>query len=166
MVTAISSFDPLAYLDQVKGIKPPASTAGTSGSAPSSSSTTSSQSGQGTSSTPSDLLGLPSNVLSLLQETSPDSSNSLLTSALFDSSSAASSNPLSGLYATLLYNQTQTLPYQSAIAAVQTPPAVISASLPNAIQSYNNVLNANNQTLLQNAQAALAANNGALPLTA
>ena len=85
------------------------------------------------------------------------------------SSSVSSSDPLAGVYDTLLYQDTQALPLQAAIdtsAQTQTAASAPTGTVQSAIDSYNSVLNNNNQTLLANAQTILAANNGTLPLTA
>ena len=169
-ISALSSFDVAGYLSQIKGVKPVAATPPVSAapSTPSKAPSTTTKPATTTGTTPSNLLGLSSDVLSLLQETSPSSSASSQLSNLFGSSSASSSDPLSGLYSALLAKNASTLPTQTAVQATQTQATQTSATSKDPLQalltSYNNAANSYNRTLLQNAQSVLTANSA--PITA
>jgi len=175
MVDAISAvgFNALTYLSQVKGIKPvtPVNTApaqtDASETAPA---TTATAATPATPSSLTDLLGLSSDVLSLLQGSSPSSSSGDLLSSLVSGSGGniSSSDPLYSL----LSNST-TDSYQNAIDALQQQQADTQAQsnpVQNVLASYTSASNAYNQTLQQTAQSILAANNfqadGTAPLVA
>jgi hypothetical protein len=176
MVDAVSSFDPIAYLKQINGLSAPAST--DSSSPPTDPTPSNSSSANTTAATapfspdPSLLtsspLALSPDILSLLQGSGSNASQSGSISSLLGGG-ISSSDSLAGVYAAMLYNDTQVLPYQMALETsqqTQTGSSTQTNSIQNIIDSYNNVLDAGNQTLLDNAQAVLAANDGTLPTTA
>jgi len=169
MVDSISSFNPATYLSQIEGAKPitvaaaPAAITPITPAAPPASSSASSPS----SPPATNLLGLSSDVLSVLQGTNSSSSNGGLLSNLFGSSSISTPDPLSGLFNSLLTQDSSTLPTQQAIAStqqLQTQNSATNDQVQNVLNSYNSGLNAYNQTLLQNAKLVLAANS--TPITA
>jgi len=188
MVSGVSSFSPLTFLNDVKGIAPTPDSS-TADATDSTDSTTSSTS---TTTTPANALGIPSDVLNALQGTDSTSSSieSVLSSLLGGSSDSAgggvlssllggntsidSSDPLAGVYNTLLYNDSTANPLQVAINSAQQQQSQTAAStanpVTNALSSLNTAINSYNQTLLQTAQSVAAANNfgadGKTPLVA
>jgi hypothetical protein len=172
MVSAISSFDPITYLKQLNST---GSSASSSPSAPavnngapggsSTSTNAASTDNTGASSAPlSNPLNLSSAVLAVLQGVGASSSGSSLMSELLGDGGVSSTDPLSGVYAGLLYSDTQALPLQEAIQNSSNTNAETSGNDPiqSLIDNYNASLNANSQAALQEAQSMLQA----LPITA
>src|SRR4051812_6354141 len=160
MVSSVTGFDPLNYLNQVKGTSKPAAT--TSGSGATGSANSSSSNSQPS----SNVLGVSSNLLSLLQSVSPSSFGSGLLGNLIDSSSTSSHDPLSGVYGTLLYTESAAQPLADAIqGAQQAKNAAVTKRNPvqSILTSYHSAANAYNKTLQQHAKDVLKANNGQLP---
>jgi len=178
MVGAVtgSGFSALNYLNQIKGIS--ATNPVSSQSATDTTDTTDSSVTKPTSTTLpptpslSAILGIPSNVLSLLQNVSSTSANGGLVSTLTGGYNIAS-GPLTGIYNTLLYTSSSVVPLQNAANATeqqQTQAKAQTSPVQNLLNDYINASNAYNQTLQQNAKAVLAANsfgaNGTTPLVA
>ena len=152
------SFNPISYIQGiVSATKPgkPAQTGSTSGSGNSSSSSDTNKPGLNT-------------VVSLLQNTNASSSGGVLSTLLGDgTSSVPSSNPIAGVYNSLIASSTLTSPLNTALSNIQQQPH--SNSVQSALNSYNGAINAYNQTLLQTAKSVASANNygpGGTPLVA
>lgn len=171
MVSAISSFDPIAYLKQLgntsstnSASSEPAADDGTTSSSPAATNTT------GASALPSNPLNLSPTVLAVLQEIGDPSSGSSLMSGLLgnNTSSVSSSDPLAGVYSTLLYRDTKALPIQEAVqsSADSNGEAADNDPVQSLIDNYNAALNANNQAVFQEVQSALQASNITLPISA
>lgn len=174
MVTAVSSppFNALEYLTQLRSVSQPAPVTPPP--------VTDETDGPGASTPPNtfpptpslaSVLGIPSDVLSLLQNVDSSSSNGGLVSTL--TGGVGNSNPLSGVYNSLLQGSSSVAPLQHAINAAQQQQNQTQAqtsSVQAIVNSHNNASNAYNKVLQQNAQAALAANaygpDGKTPLVA
>ena len=171
MVTSVTTgagYDALAYLNKITGVKPVAGTTTSPVTTPTTPTTDTDTAKTPTAGKPTvnNLLGLSSDVLSLLQGTDPSSKNSSLLSDLYGSSSSTStSSILSGLFDAALQAKASTLPVQIAVQttqAQQTQNAANSNPLDKILSSYNSASNAYNKTLIQNAQATLKANSAPL----
>ena len=144
MVDAVSNFDAGAYLNQIKGLKiaPATPAAATTAS----------------NTTVTDQVQLPSNVIALLQETNSFAEKNSSLSNLLNSSSTTASDPLAGLYNTLLSSKTSAATLSTALAATEQKQAQATAtndSLQNILTSYHKGFSAYNKVLQQNAQAVL-----------
>lgn len=156
MVSSISSFNPIAYIQGIVSSTTPASNS--SSSSTTGSTTSGSSSATGDTTTTSGL----ATVLSLLQNDNSSSSNGGLLSTLLGEggSGVSSADPLAGVYNALLYNASTIAPTAEAIANTPQPSETQTQTSPveNLINNYNTAANAYNQTLLQNAQQVAAAN--------
>lgn len=164
MISAITGLSPLSYLNQVKGISAaaPASSqpAQDTDEAPSSGSTTSNIP---PAPTQASILGLSSDLLSLLQGLSSTSSNGTLVSTL---TGGGTSDFMSGLLNSFLAQGSSTTPLTAALVAAQQEQLesrTSNNSIQSVLSSYHTGINAYNQTLLKNAADAVKANNGQLP---
>jgi len=159
-----SSFDPIAYIQQINQniIANNKAAAGTSaaGSSSSSGANGNGSSTNTTSATTANTLGLSSTLLSLLQSTSSSSTNGGVLSTLLGGggNGVSPSDPLAGVYNALLSTASTTAPIVTALANTQqqqTQTQAQSSPVENVLNSYTSASNAYNQTLLQNAQAVL-----------
>ena len=144
-----SGFSASAWLNQIKGTAPAPSPVPT----PTSTSPSSTPA-------PSDILGIPSNVLALLQGTGDAATTSNELSPLFN---VSSSDPLAGVYNTQLYNSTTIQPIETAIAAANQQAAETTTQnnfVQDLINGLNAASNAYNQTLLAQSQSVLDTNKG------
>ncbi|MDE3015715.1 MAG: hypothetical protein KGI29_02180 [Pseudomonadota bacterium] len=151
--SAISGFNAATWLGQIEGVTAPtpapaaAPTSTTSAAAPAPGG-----------------LGIPSNVLALLQGTGMGSTTSdQLSTLLGDGGNGISpTDPLAGVYNSLLSGNTTTGPIEAAVAAANQQAAQSAAQTDNAtwnlIANLNTASNAYNTTLLQQAQAVEQAN--------
>ena len=151
MATSVTTFTPTNYLTQLKGAKPLTAVANTETqpnpvqpAKPAENTSTPPV----TASTPGNLLGLSSAVLSVLQETSSNSTNGGLVSAL---TGGTSSGPLGGLFNALLTDESAVRPTQTAIEATQQTSGNTSP-VQNLINSAHSTANANNAALIKQAQ--------------
>lgn len=150
MVNNISSFDPTAYLNHVKGIK--TSSTGDSNNT-SGTTTTTTSSGTTDLNSTAKTLGVAQDIITLLDSTSSDSSNGDNLSGILGGNS--SDNFLSGVYSTLLQQKSQTQPLLTAIAAQEQKTATPTSPVTDLIASRHAGLNAYNKTLQQNAQSVI-----------
>lgn len=155
MVSSVSSFNPTTYLSQLKSTKPVTAVANTFVSKPATPAPNPNSTSKPASLTSqSNLLGLSSDVLSALQGSTSSSARGSLLSELVNSSSS-SNNPVSGVLGSFLQQSTGTSPIQTAIAASRAKQPTANNSVQNLINSYNARGNANNATLISNAQKVL-----------
>jgi hypothetical protein len=153
-VTTAPKFTPTDYLSQLANNKPFTAVANTGTTTP----VTPVKPATTATPTPSlsqnNLLGLSTNVLSLLQGTSASSASGGLVSELVGSAST-SGNPVSGVLSSLLTLSSSTQPAQVAIAASAGTKSSGTSGVQSLINSYNSVNNANNATLIKNSQSVL-----------
>lgn len=159
MVSAITTtaYDPLAYLQQIKGVAPVAATTNNAPSVPSSSGE---NSGSNTLSLVNSLLGLSSESFSVLQGTTSSTSTSNVFSALLGAqpdTTQNNKNALRGVYESLAYAAGDTSVYSDAIKAIlaQEQKQNTTSSLSDAFSSRQAAYNSYNQTLIQTAQEVL-----------
>ncbi len=154
-VSPLAGFDAAAYLNRIKGLAPPAPPAAKQPSL-----------------FPASLqspnpLGVSSDVLSVLQSTSPSSFQGQQLFSLLGGT--GQNNALGGLYAVALGSNSSLAPIQQALAALQQQKTQLSTQsdfTQNAIGNFHTATNAYNQVLLANAQAALEASYQVPPITA
>lgn len=152
-----SGFDASAYLNKIKGTAPATPTPPTTTPTTSAPPTT----------TPSSVetLGIPSNVLTLLQGSGAGSATSnQLSTLLGDGGNGISpTNQLSGVYNGLLASSTTNGPIEEAIAAANQQAAQTTTQnsfVQDLINGLNTAANAYNQTLLTQAQSVVNSNKG------
>lgn len=143
MVTAINSFDPLAYLDHIHGAKEalPKTSDNKPAELPSTEET--------------------AKVVSLLLGGDTANSKNSITGLL--GGNALSDSTLAGVYNTLLFNNSTAFVGEALAAIEQQTQTSKPDPLQQALNSLNTASNAYNQVLLQNAKDALKTNNGQLP---
>lgn len=114
MVSAISSFDPVAYYKQLKDNVPapvvattPSSSTDSGDTPDNATASTATNKNVKAPSVPSDLLQLSPDILSLLQGGGSSQGNSLIGSLLGGGGKSYSSSSLAGAYASLLYHDAQ-----------------------------------------------------------
>jgi hypothetical protein len=156
MVDGIASnpvYDPLAYLNKVKGTAP----------APQQSQTTSPSQATNPLQSPSPVSVGP-DVLSVLQSTDPNSFQGQQLSNLLGG--VGNSNALAGLYGVAINKNSTLAPLQNALNSLQQQKAQLSTQsdfVGKAIADRNKATNAYNKTLITNAQAAVTASYNPLP---
>jgi hypothetical protein len=149
MVDSISSpiaYDPLAQLNKIKGITPPA--------APKPAATTATNSGNPLPS--NNPVGVTSDVLSVLQGTGPGSLNGQLLGNLLGGT--GTNNPLAGLFSAALSGNSTLAPLQNALASLKQQKAQLGTQtdfVGKAIADQHKATNAYNKTLITNAQNAI-----------
>lgn len=158
MVSAISStaFNPIAYLQQIKGVTPVAPAKPTTPTTTPSTDETGGDAQANVASLITSLLGLSSDALSVLQGGDSGGQSNIFT-ALLGAKTETSADPLAGVYGSLESTGTQSANYEDAIKAIldAPKPQAASSTINNAISANINAYNSYNQTLIKTAQDVL-----------
>jgi len=159
MVNSVSSSSPTDFLTQIKTVPPvktatpAATTTGTTTANPASTAAANTAS-----SAENTAVQMASTLLDLINNMSSSSANSTLTGGLVGG--VSSTDPLAGVYNSMMFSQSTTKPLQEALAVTQQQQAQTAAqstSVQDLLTARNAASNAYNNTLIQQAQAAVTA---------